>query len=73
MKKLRFRDADAWNRAVPIGTRVLFENVRGSGQFEETVTQSEAWALGGGRVVVLLKGRTGGCAIDHLSFPDGAP
>ncbi len=53
----------------PVGTPVRYWSVLPpSESFPpfDTVTRSEAWALGDGSVVVLIKGRTGGVWVDHL-------
>jgi hypothetical protein len=55
-----------WNRDHPIGTRVLFQPVKGIDKFEETRTRSEAWEICG-TPVVMIDGRSGGCALDHMT------
>lgn len=39
---------------------------------KDTVTRSEAWALGDGSAVVLLAGKTGGCALTHIEIIEEA-
>jgi hypothetical protein len=58
--------ADQWNAKCPPGTPVRFEPVRGRPETEDTRTRSEAWTLGHGQAVVLVEGRSGCVAIDHL-------
>jgi len=65
-RKKRGLTAEEWNSRYPAGTRVRFQPVRGVNEFEERVTRSEAWDLCG-TPVVLLEGRGGGCAIDHMT------
>lgn len=65
--------AAQWNETYPAGTPVrywpILPPVDGCPPVE-TVTRSEAWELGDGSPVVLVKGRTGGV---HLSHLDVAP
>lgn len=58
--------ADAFNEHVPVGTAVRYFPIRGYFSHLETRTRSKAWALGSGQVVVMVDGKSGGVAIDHL-------
>jgi hypothetical protein len=65
--------SDQWNESHPVGTRVRYWPVlNDDGSFArafpptETITRSEAWDLGSGHPVVLIKGRTGGFHLGHL-------
>lgn len=60
--------ANEWNAAYPVGTPVRYFPVRGQADHMDTATRSEAWALGHGAVVVSVRGKSGGVAIEHL-FP----
>lgn len=60
--------AEQWNAQYPVGTPVLFTPVLGQEDAfpkESRKTRSEAWELGHGEPVVMLEGRTGGCALSH--------
>jgi hypothetical protein len=63
--------AEEWNAAHPVGTAVrywaIYPPKDGDGPID-TVTRSEAWALGDGTVVVLIKGKTGGVRVSNLSL-----
>lgn len=69
MRKQRKRGitAEEWNEKYPVGTRVRIESVRGDGAFEETATRSAAWDVCGA-IVVLIEGRSGGCAVSHMEI-----
>lgn len=56
---------EEWNALFHVGTPVRFWPVRGRAAYEDTQTESEAWALGDGSVVVLVDGRSGGVAVEH--------
>ena len=58
--------AAEWNALHPVDTAVRYEPVKG-GNVLETRTRSAAWELGGGHVVVLLEGLTGGKSIQHIT------
>ena|SRR5690348_4088748 len=58
--------AAAWNRLVPIGTKVRYWSIALEDPSLLTETRSEAWILGHGQPVVKIEGRSGGVAIDHL-------
>lgn len=67
-------EVEAWNFSHPVGTRVLVKRDRG--EVLETVTRSEAWALGGsGRrpghtAVVMVEGIAGAYLLDRVTaFP----
>lgn len=60
-----------WNATVPEGTAVRYYPISGEDSFVETVTRSEAWMLGSGEPVVLIKGRTGGVSILHCRVQPG--
>ena len=59
--------AELWNEFYPVGTEVLYEPVRGKGNYVRARTDSEAWTLGHGEVVVKLVGRSGGCSTEHMA------
>lgn len=67
--KLGQRNAEQWNSAHPVGTKVRYWPVRppldGFPPID-TETLSEAWVLSDGSVVVLVAGRSGGVYITHL-------
>lgn len=58
---------EQFNEQYPIGTPVFYED--DFGKFHETVTRSEAWALGNGDgdVIVKIEGRTGGFLIERIT------
>ena len=65
--------AEQWNAAHPAGTRVRYQPVKGIEVFEETKTRSDAWEICG-HACVMIEGRTGGSAIDHMTvLPDATP
>ncbi len=49
----------------PIGQRVRYFPVSGRPEAIPAEVRSEPWELGG-RIVVLLTGKTGGVSVDHL-------
>jgi hypothetical protein len=61
--------ADSWNASHPIGTHVRYWPVLppvDSILPKDTITRSEAWALGDGSVVVKVIGIAGGVALSHV-------
>lgn len=61
--------AESWNAAHPVGTRVRYWPIypaNASVPPVDTVTRSEAWAIGDGTVVVCIEGRCGGVALSHI-------
>ena len=59
--------ADEFNASFPVGTPVTYYPIIGERRtWVDTKTRSEAWALGSGRVVVLIEGRAGGVAIEAI-------
>ncbi len=69
--------ATEFNQRFVVGQPVVYTPVRGR---EATIpplvttTRSEAWELGGGTVVVAIKGRAGGVSLAHLDVaPAEAP
>lgn len=64
--------ADEWNHRHPVGTPVRFQPVLGIEEYETTATRSEAWELCG-TAVVMIEGRSGGCAIDHMTVLETKP
>ena len=59
-----------WNSAYPIGTLVRYWPVmpKREGEAIDTTTRSEAWMLGHGKHVVLVKGIAGGVLLSHLEL-----
>lgn len=60
-----------WNSKHPVGTAVRYWPVLppvNSMPPTDTVTRSEAWALGDGTAVVLIEGRSGGVALSHVEI-----
>jgi hypothetical protein len=57
-----------WNALVPIGTEVRYYPLAMESEHSVTKTRSEAWILGHGAAVVLVEGKSGGVAIDHLQI-----
>ena len=60
---------ETWNAAYPVGTVVrywpIYPPLDGIPPVD-TVTRSEAWALGDGSVVVLIDGKSGGVHLSHV-------
>ena len=54
-----------WNASVPIGTPVMFRRIVDGPEFPSK-TRSKAWALGHGRNVVLIDGKSGGWCLDFI-------
>lgn len=64
--------AEGWNATHPVGTPVRYWPVYppiDSVPPVDTMTRSEAWALGDGTVVVCIAGRSGGVALTHVEVP----
>lgn len=62
-------NANEWNEKHPIGTHVRYWPILPavkSAPPVDTQTRSDAWELGDGTPVVLVKGRTGGVHLGHL-------
>ena len=55
-----------WNTLHSIGTKVKYYPVKKRSDYRETTTRSEAWELGDGTPVVLIKGQAGGVSLAHL-------
>jgi len=58
-----------WNATYPVGTRVRYWPIYPpieSVPPVDTVTRSEAWALGDGSVVVCVDGQAGGVHLSHI-------
>lgn len=62
----RLPTAAAFNERVPVGTAVRYFPIRGHFAHLETRTRSVAWELGSGAPVVMIDGKSGGVAIEHL-------
>ena len=61
--------AESWNARYPVGTPVRYWPIYPpieSVPPVDTVTRSEAWALGDGSVVVCVEGRSGGVGLTHV-------
>lgn len=59
----------SWNAAHPVGTRVRYWPIYPpieSVPPVDTVTRSEAWALGDGSAVVCVDGMAGGVHLTHI-------
>lgn len=58
--------AKEFNRLFPVGTPVRYFSIIGGPDFVETETRSEAWELGHGAPVVMVKGRSGGVSLEAV-------
>ncbi|GAA2803563.1 hypothetical protein [Streptomyces showdoensis] len=75
------RQADAWNAAHPIGTRVVaYPSCRpeyNAADAEKTrlvtTTRTPAWTLGHGTPVVSVHGYAGGIVLDHVDIDHDSP
>jgi hypothetical protein len=56
--------AEAWNRAVPVGSACI--RVDDLGKQHETKTRSKAWTLGDGSPVVKVEGIAGGYRLERI-------
>ena len=66
--------AALWNALYPEGTQVLTYPGTLTDEPLHTVTRSQAWSLGHGEPVVLVKGYAGGIVLDHVHPVDrGGP
>ena len=66
-KKKHKISAKEWNEKYPIGTKVDYDSVLPPiGPAIRSETRSEAWELGDGSPVVLLRGSVGGKHLSHL-------
>lgn len=61
-----YMTAKEWNKKNPIGTKVKYWPVADSPEYKDSETRSEAWSLGDGHAVVLIKGQAGGVSLNHL-------
>jgi hypothetical protein len=59
------RDCDVFNKAFPVGSPVLYEEVVGLSDAKLYATRSEAQVLSGHTAVVWLEGKSGCVCIDH--------
>lgn len=57
---------DAFNKHVPVGSRVVYWPGVRVGEGRESVTRSAAWFLGGHTPVVMVEGYPGGIALTHV-------
>ena len=67
--RLNRHTADSWNAVHPIGTAVRYWPILppiDSAPPVDTTTRSEAWELGDGSAVVLIKGKSGGIHLSHV-------
>ncbi|MEV4423998.1 hypothetical protein AB0K23_01215 [Streptomyces sp. NPDC049602] len=75
------QQADAWNSAHPIGTRVIaypsvrpeFDAVLAAQTRVVTTTRTSAWILGHGTPVVSVHGYAGGITLDHVDIDHDSP
>lgn len=58
---------DLWNRAAPVGTKVVLTDDRG--EQHQTRTRSLAWSMCGSPVV-MVEGRSGGYLCERLRIVD---
>lgn len=61
--------AESWNAAHPVGTAVRYWPIYPPIDCVlplDTTTRSEAWAIGGGSVIVKVFGVTGGVHLSHI-------
>lgn len=56
---------DAWNARHPLGTQIVFENIRGEGESARGNTTSEAQVMGGHSAVIWFDGKSGCVDLDH--------
>jgi hypothetical protein len=59
------RDCDIFNKAFPVGSDLLYEDVIGVTGEKPYKTRSEASVLSGHTAVVWLEGKSGCVCIDH--------
>ena len=65
-------ECDAWNRAWPVGTRVVYHSVIGEAKGIHTRTRSQAYVLSGHTAVVFVEGVAGCVALDAVDpAPEG--
>lgn len=62
--------AAQFNKLIKVGRAVRYYPVAGHAEFTDTRTRSEAWELGSGDPVVMVEGRAGGVAVNHLVLID---
>lgn len=75
------RQADAWNAAHPVGTRVIaYPSVRpeydanlAANTRLVTTTRTPAWILGHGEPVVSVHGYAGGITLEHIDIDHDSP
>lgn len=51
----------------PIGAKVRYWPVKGREEHHDGEIRSEPWEVGGGSIIILITGKSGGVAIDHLA------
>lgn len=59
---------DQFNRWIQIGHAVKVK--LDDGTLQDTVTESEAWLLGGHTAVIKLRGISGGYSLERVNVPD---
>ncbi|MBS3893061.1 hypothetical protein [Serratia marcescens] len=57
---------EQFNTRFPVGALFRYYPVRGQSECCQVISRSEAWALGGGEVVVRVNDRSGGVSVEHL-------
>ncbi|MFJ6348603.1 hypothetical protein ACIQKB_03900 [Streptomyces sp. NPDC092046] len=75
------QQADAWNEAHPIGTRVIaYPDCRPEYDAADaertrlvTTTRTPAWILGHGEPIVSVHGYAGGIILEHVDIDDDSP
>lgn len=75
------QEADAWNAARPIGTRVIaypscrpeFNAADAAKTRLVTTTRTPAWILGHGEPVVSVHGYAGGISLEHIDIDHDSP
>jgi hypothetical protein len=80
-KKKGQQQADAWNSAHPVGTRVIaypsvrpeFDDVLAAKTRVVTTTRTPAWILGHGTPVVSVHGYAGGITLEHVDIDHDSP
>ncbi|MEU2073611.1 hypothetical protein [Streptomyces sp. NPDC013489] len=80
-KKKGQQQADAWNEAHPVGTRVIaypdvrpeFDAVEAAKTRVVTTTRTPAWILGHGTPVVSVHGYAGGITLEHVDIDHDSP
>lgn len=75
------QQADAWNAAHPIGTRVIaypdvrpeYDAATAAETRVVTTTRTPAWILGHGQPVVSVHGYAGGVSLEHVDIDHDSP